>query len=176
MVIPSNINLNDNGKREYEKFIEQNRSKIYGVFLLLDISPFKNRLNFEAASKGDTIAQFNLAMMYYNGEHVKQSDKNALTWLTLSAQAGYAMAQVRLGSFYREGYALVKQDYKKALSWYYEAAKQKYPPGEYYVGYCYYYGYGVEEDHKKAAYWMFLAKENGYEHAETFMKRKKLYY
>lgn len=133
-------------------------------------------LYFEAASKGDSIAQFNIAMMYYNGEYVKQSDKNTLTWLTLSAKSGYAMAQVRLGNFYREGYALVKQDFKKALTWYYEAAKQKYAPGQYYVGYCYYYGYGVKENHQKAAFWMHLAKENGYDHAETFMKRKKLYY
>ena len=96
--------------------------------------------------------------------------------LLKSAKSGYAMAQVRLGTFYREGVALVDQDYKKALTWYYEAAKQNYAHGEYYVGYCYYYGYGVKKDYKKAAYWMRRAAKHGYNYANTFIKRNKLYF
>jgi hypothetical protein len=133
-------------------------------------------LYLKAAKLEDKIAQFNLSMMYYNGNYIKQNDKKALYWLKLSAKNGSAIAQVRLANFYREGYNLVDQDYKKAFKWYLKAAKQKSSEGEFYVGFCYFYGYGVEKNKQEAAKWMFYAKEHGYIHAKTFMKRNKLYY
>jgi TPR repeat protein len=111
--------------------------------------------------------------MYFNGEYVKQSDKETLIWLTFSAESGNALAQVRLGNFYREGASIVPKDYKKALYWYYEDAKQNDGAGLYYLGVCYYYGYGFAKNTIIAKYWMEKSLEHKYDAAASFLKRSK---
>ena len=131
----------------------------------------------KAAKKGDMLAQYNLSMMYFSGEYYKKDGEMAYYWLKKSSINGYKVAQLKLANFYRQGNNIVvEKDFKKALYWYFKAAQQKYPPAQYYVGYCYFYGYGIKKDLKKAAFWMNLSKENGYNNAKLFMQRKKLYY
>ena len=47
----------------------------------------------ELAELGQPIAQYNLAILYENGEGVRQSDLNAYAWATLAAENGCAQAQ-----------------------------------------------------------------------------------
>jgi hypothetical protein len=44
MLIPSNLNLNNQEKIQFEEFIQRNKNKIDGILVLLEISPFKNNL------------------------------------------------------------------------------------------------------------------------------------
>ena len=57
-----------------------------------------------SAISGDAKAQFNIGMMYANGEGVSKSDINAVTWLTKAAEQDYAGAQYSLGRLYSHGY------------------------------------------------------------------------
>jgi len=75
------------------------------------------------AKQGNAVAQFNLGVMYYNGQGVPQDDKTAVKWYRLAAEQGYADAQGNLGQMYRKGEG-VPQDYKTAVKWYRLAAEQ----------------------------------------------------
>ena len=75
------------------------------------------------AEQGDASAQYNLGLMYDNGQGVPQNYKTAVTWYTLAAKQGNAAAQYNLGVMYRGGQG-VTQDYKTAVEWFRLAAKQ----------------------------------------------------
>jgi TPR repeat protein len=51
----------------------------------------------ELAEQGDAEAQFNLGVMYANGEGVPKDDVEAVKWYRKSAEQGYALAQFNLG-------------------------------------------------------------------------------
>ena len=69
------------------------------------------------AAKGDAVAQFNLGLMYDNGEGVTQDYKEAVKWYLLAAEQGSASAQYNLGVMYDNGEG-VTQDYVRAHMWF----------------------------------------------------------
>ena len=73
------------------------------------------------AEQGDAIAQFNLALMYTNGDGVPQDYKEAVRWYRLAAEQGYANAQYNLGSAYGNGKGVI-QDFIYAHMWWNIAA------------------------------------------------------
>ena len=76
-----------------------------------------------AAEQGDVKAQYNLGLIYNNGEGVPQDYTEARKWLLKAAQQGHAKAQNNLGYFYRTGTG-VPQDYITAYAWFKIAAAQ----------------------------------------------------
>jgi len=68
-------------------------------------------------------AQFDLGVMYSNGEGVPQDKKQAVYWYTESAKQGIISAQANLGMHYYFSEGVLK-DYKKAFYWYKKAAAQ----------------------------------------------------
>lgn len=60
------------------------------------------------AEASDVMSQQNLAVMYRNGEGVRQDYKEAVKWLTNAAQQGEATAQYTLGSMYYDGEAVLQ--------------------------------------------------------------------
>ena len=62
------------------------------------------------------MAQYNLGVMYENGEGVPQDDKEAVRWYRKSAEQGHADAQNNLALMYAPGRG-VPQDYKEAYAW-----------------------------------------------------------
>lgn len=75
------------------------------------------------AKAGDPIAQFRLGVMYDQGEGIPQDFKQALFWISKSADQGFSYAQTNLGWMYRTGQS-IPQDDQKAAHWYSLAAKQ----------------------------------------------------
>ena len=71
----------------------------------------------ELALKNDGAAQYNLGLMYANGEGVKQDYFKAKEWYEKAAAQGYALAQNNIGAMYHNGTG-VKQDFKKAKEWF----------------------------------------------------------
>ncbi|KAK8843185.1 hypothetical protein M9Y10_025385 [Tritrichomonas musculus] len=67
------------------------------------------------------MAQFNLGMVYYTGEYIKQDIKKALHFFECSAKGGFRLAQLFLADFYLEG-KYVKQDIKKSVYLYKEVS------------------------------------------------------
>ena len=71
------------------------------------------------AEQGDTSAQFNLGVMYENGngKGVLQDYAEAVKWYSLAAEQGYADAQNNLGVRYENGSGVL-QDNVRAHMWY----------------------------------------------------------
>ena len=85
------------------------------------------------AEQGDASAQFNLGMMYDNGQGVKQDDVEAVKWYRQAAEQGYAKAQYNLGVKYYQGEG-VRQDKGQAKEWFGKACDNGHQDG------CKYYG------------------------------------
>ena len=56
-----------------------------------------------AADQGDAGAQYNLGVMYDNGQGVPQNYAEAVKWYRLAADQGDASAQYNLGVMYDNG-------------------------------------------------------------------------
>ena len=69
------------------------------------------------AEWGDSAAQFNLGLMYEDGEGVPQDYKEAASWYRKAAEQGYAEAQTNLGFMYGKGLGVL-QDSVLAHMWY----------------------------------------------------------
>ena len=55
------------------------------------------------AEQGDALAQFNLALMYEDGQGVPQDYQEAFKWYRLSAEQGLSNAQYNVGNMYETG-------------------------------------------------------------------------
>lgn len=62
-------------------------------------------------------AQYNLALMYGNGEGVLQDDKTAVKWYTLAAEQGHASAQSNLGVMYGNGDGVLQDNLYAHMWW-----------------------------------------------------------
>jgi len=94
----------------YEKKIEREYpNQLYRI-----VSPL--------AQKGNPIAQFYLASMYYNGYGIEKNLKTAARWFTKSAMQGNTDAQNSLGYMYEKGIGFSKNR-TKAKEWYRKAAE-----------------------------------------------------
>ncbi|HKT35245.1 MAG TPA: tetratricopeptide repeat protein [Nitrospira sp.] len=75
------------------------------------------------AKRGEPRAQYDLAVMYDQGQGVAQSDAEAMRWYELAAEQGEPRAQYNLGLMYLNGQG-VPPDLAKAYSWISLAASQ----------------------------------------------------
>ena len=75
------------------------------------------------AEAGGARAQYDLGVMYSNGQGVLQDYAEAARWYRLAADQGYADAQSNLGYIYEYGEGVL-QDYAEAVRWYRLAADQ----------------------------------------------------
>jgi TPR repeat protein len=81
-----------------------------------------------AAERGDAVAQFNLGVMYGEGQGVPQDHAKSAKFYRLSAEQGNPQAQYNLGLLYAqaEGGA---PDYVAAHMWF-NLAAARFPPGD----------------------------------------------
>ena len=75
----------------------------------------------KAAEQGHESAQFNLGVMYDNGEGVTEDDAEAVKWYRKAAEQGYDSAQYNLGVMYAKGEG-VPEDDVAAYAWFSVAA------------------------------------------------------
>ena len=68
------------------------------------------------ADQGDPAVQFNLGLLYLDGQGVPQVLDQAVKWFNRSAEQGYDKAQLNLGALYATGKG-VKRDYVQAYKW-----------------------------------------------------------
>ena len=80
-----------------------------------DASDFRETL--QLAEQGNADAQFNLGLMYYDGQGVRQDYAEALRWYRKAAEQGYAKAQYNLGLMYANGHG-VHQDFHLSKEWF----------------------------------------------------------
>lgn len=142
------------------------------IFLLLSIFIYSDvslANSFEEVKKlaesGNKDAQYNLGLMYYEGENIETDYEKAVYWITKSAEQGYAKAQYSLGMIYYKGENI---DIDKAHEWFQKAAEQGHVKAQFKLGYMY---YDIESmlDFEKARKWFQKAAEQNHPESQYFL-------
>ena len=105
-------------------------------------------------------ADFNLALLYANGQGVAQDKSRAVNLLTRAAGHGNPAAQTALGIRYATGDG-VPQDANTAVVWYGKAAHQGYVWAQILMGLAHATGEGVQQSYVEADTWLVLAAAAG---------------
>jgi TPR repeat protein len=108
----------------------------------------------------DAAMQFRSGIKYLRGDGVAKDYKQAIHWLTKSAEQGYVGAQTTLGYLYEKGEG-IPQDYTQAIQWYTKAAEQKNIEAQRYLGILYLNPDGAPKDYKKALAFLTMAADQG---------------
>ena len=116
--------------------------------------------NQRLANQGNASAQYNLGVMYYEGEGVRQDYIKARQWYEKAANQGNAKAQYNLGNAYSRGKG-VRQDYAKAAQWFEKSANQGDALAQYNLGLMYENGAGVRQNIATAKEWFGKSCDNG---------------
>ncbi|KAF9549957.1 hypothetical protein EC957_002017 [Mortierella hygrophila] len=114
----------------------------------------------KAANQGCIEAQFNVGVLYDEGNGVPQDFAKAMEWYRMAADQGDARAQCNIGAMYREGSG-VPQDFSKAMEWFRLAADQGHTYTQFNIGFMYEEGKGVPQDIAKAMEWFRMAADQG---------------
>jgi TPR repeat protein len=126
------------------------------------------RLIKPMAEQGYAKAQYNLGVMYHNGEGVPQDYNETVKWYRKAAEQGLAVAQYNLGVMYNKGEG-VPQDHNEAMTWFRKAAGQGYARAQHNLGSMYHKGEGVPKDYNEAVNWYRLAAEQGLADAQYLL-------
>jgi len=137
--------------------------------------PTAVRLLEPLARGGNPLAQSRLAMLYYHGHGVRESDALALQWFDRAARQGLAEAQFHLGNMYAYGLAGLPLDTdanRLAAQWYFEAARQGHADAQYSLGILFLTGSGVTQDSAEARKWIARAAAQGHADASTYLREE----
>lgn len=107
----------------------------------------------QSALAGDSTAEFNIGMLYLDGDGVKQSDKLAVEWLTKAAQHGNMHAQCNLGVVLAAGGKGVPVQTEAAIKWLRLAADKGDNVAKQGLARIYREGRGVPKNPKEADRW-----------------------
>ena len=118
-----------------------------------------------AAEQGHAEAQYNLGVMYQNGEGVQEDKREAVKWYRKSAEQGFANAQYNLGWMYSKGEG-VEEDKREAVKWYRKSAEQGIAEAQNNLGVMYQNGEGVIQDWQEVYIWFSLAAVNGHKNGK----------
>jgi TPR repeat protein len=114
------------------------------------------RLWRSLAGRGDADAQYNLGVMYNNGDGVAKNYTEALKWHRRAAAQGNGNAQFNLGLMCDHGRGMT-QNYTEAAKWYHLAAARGVAVAQYKLGTMYHDGQGVPRDFVQAYMWFEVA-------------------
>jgi len=121
------------------------------------------------AEQGYISAQYNLGLMYSNGEGVWRNKKTAVKWYTLAAEQGLAAAQFRLGEMYQHGRG-VSRNTKTMFKWYTLAAEQGHAKAQFKVGVNYWLGREhLSINYTTAVKWYTRSAKQGLSLAQDFL-------
>lgn len=121
------------------------------------------------AEAGHAVAQYNLAVLLYNGQGTSKDLQRAFNWFERSAKRGYPIAQYDLGMMYHDGEGVARDD-KLAITWLSKAAENDHPPAQLELGRAYHHGAGPVQDYAKALAWYNRAADNGISEAEGLIR------
>lgn len=114
----------------------------------------------EAADKGNSIAQYEVARRYAKGIGVRKSPAISVEWYEKSANAGYPPAIYRLATMYERGNGVTK-NYNKAMTLYVSAAEKGNVKAMHNLAVLYTGGNLGKADYKNAIKWYEMAAEYG---------------
>ncbi|MDO6564272.1 SPOR domain-containing protein [Amphritea sp. 1_MG-2023] len=121
------------------------------------------------AAQGDGEASFILSNLYSQGFEGGSADlQQALSWLTRSAEQGYAPGCYNLAVLYETG-GVVDQDMSVAFRWYLEGATLGHLASQLKTGLAYLKGKGTDKDLTEARYWLTQAADRGDQSAQVML-------
>ena len=123
-----------------------------------------------SAELGNAIAQYNLAMMYSNGESVYVDYQQAVYWFKKSAGQDFPPAQYRLGELYYFEKGELARDLDEAIALFNKAAEQNDPDAQMNLAMLRGTGEGLSKDTNKALFWLTQAHKGGHELALYYHK------
>lgn len=126
------------------------------------------------ADQGEAKAQYNLGLMYFNGDGVKQDYNEAIRYYTLSSDQGFSEAQYALAVIYFTG-RFAKPDYEESFRLYRLAAEQGHLKSQLNLGTLYLKGEVVEQNYDEALKWLNMAAEKGYGEAQFMLANMYLH-
>lgn len=121
-----------------------------------------------AADEGLNMAQYNLGILYFTGQGVKQDLGEAFRWTLAAAEQGHTAAQANLASLYFEGQG-TRKDEDKAVEWYMEAARAGHGASAYTLATMYQKGSAVKRDRIQAHAWASMAQGAQYAEADALL-------
>ena len=113
------------------------------------------------AEQGDPDAQYNLGLLYMNGQGVEKNDRTALMWFTRAGQQGIADAQYNAGVMFYLGKGVYPSDIT-AVKWWQLAAEKGHANAENNLAIMYAFANGVGKDPVKAIALWTAAAEQGH--------------
>lgn len=120
----------------------------------------QHREQYLKAIQGCSLAQFDLAFRYVDGQDIEKNEEKAAYWFKKAAIQGDLLAQYNLGLRYRKGLGVEKSE-KKAAYWLTRCAIQGDALAQYHLGLMYRNGRGVEKDNHEAAFWFYVSARQG---------------
>lgn len=129
---------------------------------------YPSNLYRRAKRDGNYEAQFQIGLLYQNGDDVPQSYTEAAKWYRMAAEQGYAEAQLALSDLYDKGFG-VPQSYDTAFLWTMAAAKQGLSKAQYDIGMYYLHGLGCKASQTKSKKWLLKAAEQGVSDAQCII-------
>ena len=108
------------------------------------------------ANAGDSIAQYEMALRYADGDGVPLNYQEAMAWFAKSAAKGNDKAQWKLGLGYIKGIG-VPHDERMAVLWFKRAANHGDVPAQIALSDVYLSGRGVPRDYVRAYTWANIA-------------------
>ena len=130
------------------------------------------RLLEPLAAAGNAVAQIRLALLYYHGQGVRESNALALQWFQRAASQGLAEAQFHLGNMHAYGMAPAaagEDPQWLAAQWYFQAARQGHAEAQYSLGILFLAGGGVVQSVTEARKWMERAAAQGHADAKVYV-------
>lgn len=128
-------------------------------FGMYGISPNTSKateLYLAAAKKGHVISQFQIGLIYFQGNGLKKNVTEAVYWFEKSAAQGNVGAYNNLGYIYSENKDEISQDYSKATEYFRKAAEAGSGEGQRNLGIMYLENRGVLQDYEQGCFWTFL--------------------
>ncbi|AEX62139.1 putative sel1-like repeat-containing protein [Megavirus courdo7] len=126
-----------------------------------------------AAKSGDSMAQYNVGRMYYEGYPIKKNIQKAIKWITKSANQNNKYGLINLSRYYEDGDGVLP-DINKAIKLLEQAACQNLSKAQFYLGRIYmytdppnyklafkYYQEAANQNHTNAQYWLAIFYKTG---------------
>lgn len=105
------------------------------------------------AKQGYSSAQYNLGVMYEEGQGVQKNYAAAVQWYGIAADMGHSSAQYKLAKIYKTGQYGIAINKVEAAKLYEKAAEQGNEGAQYFLAEMYYDGDGIPQDYHQAFKW-----------------------
>ena len=119
-----------------------------------------NTQQLARAQRGDSDAQFNIALIYQDGTDLPQDYEKAIYWYRKAAHQGHAVAQYSLALLLGKGSGCPR-DEREAAAWFRMAAEQGHQAAQFNLAALYETGLGVPKNLVMAYVWFALAGASG---------------